>query len=228
MVHAIAVPPAKKPLKPVERTARKAAPKDKDAAPRTAARRGAAAAGRLQSSHNRSKPRASVAASASPTAIKREPLRAKPRGESQEAAPSTSRRSTKGLESRGASAAAQLVAIAIARAALDKKATGVEIIDVYGRVDYADFIVLMTGRGDRHVHAIAHGIEDELRRQKIRALSVDGLNASTWVLLDFGDVVVHVFTEETRRTYDIEGMWADAGHMDVTEDTVTALNLPGQ
>jgi len=106
--------------------------------------------------------------------------------------------------------AAREVALALASAGLEKKALGIEIIDVTGRVDYADFLVLMTGRSDRHVHAIATGIEDELRKKKLRPLSVEGLTAANWVILDYGDAVVHVFQEEARELYDIEGLWSDA------------------
>jgi ribosome-associated protein len=114
-----------------------------------------------------------------------------------------------------ASSAARETALQLAAAALDKKAVGVEILDVTGKIDYADFLVVMTGRSDRHVQAIAQGIEDAMRRNKISPLSTEGLGAATWVLMDFGDVVVHVFQEESRRLYDIEGLWIDASRVPV-------------
>lgn len=111
---------------------------------------------------------------------------------------------------------ARELALALAGAGLDKKAIGIEILDVTGRVDYADYLVIMTGRSDRHVHAIATGLEEALRTKKKTApLSMEGLTAATWVLIDFGDVVVHVFQEEARRLYDIEGLWIDAGRVPV-------------
>jgi ribosome-associated protein len=113
------------------------------------------------------------------------------------------------------SAATRELALALAAAGLEKKAIGIEILDVSGKVDYADFLVIMTGRSDRHVHAIATGIEEALRSKKVRPLSMEGLQAATWVLIDFSDVVVHVFQEDTRRLYDIEGLWIDAGRVDV-------------
>lgn len=113
------------------------------------------------------------------------------------------------------SAAAQELALAIAAAGLDKKAVGVEVIDVSGRVDYADYLVIMTGTSDRHVHAIAMGIEEGLKRKKTVPLSVEGLGTATWVLMDFSDVVVHVFQEDSRRIYDIEGLWMDASRLSV-------------
>lgn len=114
-----------------------------------------------------------------------------------------------------ASEASRELATAIAMAALDKKAVGLELLDVAGRVDYADFLVLMTGRSDRHVAALAQGIEESLRKASRRPLSVEGLPAANWVLMDFGDVVVHVFQDEARGLYDIEGLWMDARRLPV-------------
>jgi ribosome-associated protein len=109
-----------------------------------------------------------------------------------------------------ASESARETARAIAVAALDKKAVGLEILDVAGRVDYADFLVIMTGRSDRHAHALAQGIEETLKKQGLRPLAVEGLPHGSWVLMDFGDVVVHVFQDESRQLYDLEGLWLDA------------------
>jgi ribosome-associated protein len=107
------------------------------------------------------------------------------------------------------------LAIAIAVAALEKKAVGLEILDVAGKVDYADFLVLMTGRSDRQVLALAQGIEEALRKKGKRPLSVEGLPHGRWVLMDFGDVVVHVFQDDARSLYDIEGLWMDARRIPV-------------
>jgi ribosome-associated protein len=120
-----------------------------------------------------------------------------------------------------ASEAARLTATAVAVAALDKKAMGVEILDVAGKVDYADFLVVMTGRSDRHAQAIAQGIEEELKKKGVRATSVEGLPHGTWVLMDFGDVVVHVFQHDTRQLYDIEGLWLDAARLPVPAELAT-------
>ncbi len=113
-------------------------------------------------------------------------------------------------QSSQASDAAREVAVAIAVAALDKKAHALEILDVAGKVDYADFLVLMSGKSDRQVAALAQGIEEALRRLGKRALSVEGLPHAIWVLMDFGDVVVHVFQEDSRQLYDLDGLWMDA------------------
>lgn len=114
-----------------------------------------------------------------------------------------------------ASDEAREVAILIAVAAIEKKASGLEVIDVAGRVDYADFLVLMSGRSDRHVTALSAAIEEALRKKNKRALAVEGLPHANWVLMDFGDVVVHVFQDDARAAYDIDGLWMDARRVPV-------------
>jgi ribosome-associated protein len=116
------------------------------------------------------------------------------------------------------SSAAREIAVALAAAGLEMKAIGIEILDVTGKVDYADFLVVMTGRSDRHVYAIAMGLEEGVKKFNLAPLSVEGLTASTWVLIDFGDVVVHVFQEEARSLYDIEGLWISAGRVPVPNE----------
>ena len=102
------------------------------------------------------------------------------------------------------------MALLAAQAALDKKASEIEIIDVTGKVDYADFLILMTGQSDRHVGAIADAVESTLEKEGFRAISVEGMPRGQWVLIDFVDVVVHVFQSETRALYDLDGLWMDA------------------
>ncbi len=155
---------------------------------------------RIKSSHERVKavraPRRAVTSPQRAKPVKRVRVRDAPSDE-------------KGIWST-ASDSARDAATAVAVAALDKKAMGVEILDVAGKVDYADFLVVMTGRSDRHAQAIAQGIEEDLKKKGVRAASVEGLPHGTWILMDFGDVVVHVFQHDTRQLYDIEGLWLDA------------------
>ena len=102
------------------------------------------------------------------------------------------------------------IALLAAQAGLEKKATAVEIIDVIGKVDYADFLVLMTGASDRNVAAIAQEVDATLAKAGIHSLSIEGLPAANWVLIDFVDVVVHVFQRDVRSLYDLDGLWMDA------------------
>ena len=98
----------------------------------------------------------------------------------------------------------------VAMAGLDKKAERIEIIDVCDKADYTDFLVLMSGRSDRQVQAIAQGIEGAVEERGERAQHVEGLRQGQWVIVDFGDVLVHVFLEEERRHRDLESLWMDA------------------
>ena len=107
------------------------------------------------------------------------------------------------------------MALKAAEGGMDKKAIGIEIIDVVGKVDYADFLVLMTGTSDRHCAAIAKGVEESLLQAGHKALSVEGLTKGEWVLIDFFDVVVHVFSDDARGLYDLSGLWMDAGRVPV-------------
>lgn len=109
----------------------------------------------------------------------------------------------------------QRIALCAAEAGLDKKAGAVEIIDVVGKVDYADYLVLMTGQSDRHVAAIAEAVDAALSKRGFDAISVEGLPTGNWVLIDFVDVVVHVFQESTRSLYDLDGLWMDARRVPV-------------
>ena len=112
------------------------------------------------------------------------------------------------------------LALGIAEAGLEKKALHAEVIDLQGKVDYADFVVVMSGRSTRQVAAIAKGIEADLK-QKFgrRCLGVEGLPQGSWVLMDFSDVIVHIFHEDTRGYYDLESLWIDAARVDIEDVT---------
>lgn len=84
------------------------------------------------------------------------------------------------------------------------------LLDLKGVTSYCDGFVICTGTNRRHVRAIAEGIMEDLRAAGQRPLGVEGLDASRWVLIDLGDVLVHVFDEPMRGFYDLDGLWADA------------------
>jgi ribosome-associated protein len=111
----------------------------------------------------------------------------------------------------------QRLALLAAQAGLEKKASDVEIVDVSGKVDYADYLVLMTGQSDRHVAAIAGSVDELLAKHGSPAISIEGLPTAHWVLIDLVDVVVHVFLENTRALYDLDGLWMDAGRLPVPQ-----------
>jgi len=114
-------------------------------------------------------------------------------------------------------AASKKLALELVGAALEKKAERSEIIDVSERVDYADYVVLLSGRSDVQLGAIAQAVEDAVKKHN-RHPSRDGRRGDAWIVLDCGDVWVHVFLEEARKYYDIEGFWSDAPRVDVPKD----------
>ncbi len=109
------------------------------------------------------------------------------------------------------------LALAIARIALDKQARGIEIIDVSDKVDYADYVMVCSGRSERQARAIAEAIEVDLKKRGLAPLGVEGAQQGRWILLDYGAVVVHVLQEDARDYYDIEGLWLDAERLPVQQ-----------
>ncbi len=108
------------------------------------------------------------------------------------------------------------LALTCARIAQSAKADNVVVLDVRGLASFTDFFVVMSGTSTRHVQALAERIENELRSKRIKTSQAEGLQEGTWVLLDFGDVIVHVFYHEQRTFYDLEGLWHDAPRLDVS------------
>ena len=106
---------------------------------------------------------------------------------------------------------AKKMAMEAMEAALDKKALEPVLLDVQGHSSYTDYILLLSGRSDRHVQAVADAVLEALKRSRnARPLGVEGKRDGQWTLIDFGDVVVHVFYHPVREFYDLEGLWVDA------------------
>lgn len=97
------------------------------------------------------------------------------------------------------------------QAALDKKAFDLEVLDLKGRTTIADFFVICSAGNERQTQAISDEIRERVRAETgAKPLIVEGENPGRWVLIDYGDFVVHVFTEDTRRFYGLERLWGDA------------------
>ncbi len=96
------------------------------------------------------------------------------------------------------------------KSALGKKARNPMLLDVRHLTTLADAFLICHGNSNRQVTAIAEHIQRDLKRQGIKALSVDGLKEGHWVLMDYGSVVIHVFFESIRSFYNLEGLWSDA------------------
>jgi ribosome-associated protein len=104
------------------------------------------------------------------------------------------------------------------RAALDKKAQDVVVLDLRHTPAFTDFFVLCTGLNVRQVKAIADAIEETLRAAKVRPSHVEGYERAEWVLMDYFTFVVHVFTPPTRAFYALDRLWGDAERIEVSNE----------
>lgn len=101
-------------------------------------------------------------------------------------------------------------ALLCVRYALDKKAYDLLLMDVSQHTSLADFFLICTGRSDTQVQAISQSIEEHLGALGRKPRTVEGMRTGHWVLMDYGDVVVHIFLESVRAFYDLERLWARA------------------
>ena len=99
----------------------------------------------------------------------------------------------------------------------DSKAENVTPINITGKSALGDYMVVVSGRSNRHVTAIAEHLIDDLKAEAIGSIRVEGLETGDWILIDAGDVIVHIFRPEIREFYNIEKMWAAP---DVEEETL--------
>lgn len=110
------------------------------------------------------------------------------------------------------------LALIAAEAASDKKAEDIMVIDVANLLVVTDYFVIATGQNDRQVRSIADEIEDQLREKTgIKPIGREGTEESKWVLLDFADIVVHVFQPEERDFYRLERLWGEAPRVELPE-----------
>lgn len=108
-----------------------------------------------------------------------------------------------------------------ANLALDKKAFNVRILDVRKISSLTDFLVLASGSSDRQVKAAAESIHLGLKKDNATMpIGIEGLNEGRWVLIDYGDVMVHVFHEPVRLFYDLDGLWCDAEEVQIQEEVM--------
>ncbi|MDG4476625.1 ribosome silencing factor [Thiovibrio frasassiensis] len=105
-----------------------------------------------------------------------------------------------------------------ALAALDKKAEDLVVLDVRGLSSFTDFFVIMSGRSTRHVQGLSQAVDEALRHKNVKDGNTEGFSEGHWVLLDYNDVIVHIFYSEDRNFYDIEGLWHDAPRVEIAPD----------
>jgi len=110
-------------------------------------------------------------------------------------------------------------AILCAAFALEKKAYNVRLLEVKGLSTLTDYLLIASGRSDRQVQAVAEGIRLGLKTDHETApLAVEGMKEGRWILLDYGDVMVHVFQEPVRDFYDLDGLWSEAAEISIPEE----------
>jgi len=113
-----------------------------------------------------------------------------------------------------------LVKIA-ANAASEKKATDLVLLDLRKIVSFTEFFLICTGASTRQVQAISNAIEETLRKGGKRPFHIEGYSSAEWILLDYGDFIVHIFSPASRRFYDLERLWRDAPRVEVAHDRRT-------
>lgn len=101
------------------------------------------------------------------------------------------------------------------KAVMGMKALNVVVLDIHGLASFADTFIVCSGRSHRQVSAIAESVQKDLKAKGITPLGIEGLREGHWVLMDYGDVLIHVFYEPVRIFYDLEGLWSDAKRVDI-------------
>ena len=109
------------------------------------------------------------------------------------------------------------IALLAAKTLSDKKAADVIVIDIMEKAPFADYMVIATGGSDRQVEALVDYVEDALAKENVLVKHIEG-KASGWILMDFGDIIVNVFTQEQREKYNIEKIWGDCTFLDLEEE----------
>ena len=108
-------------------------------------------------------------------------------------------------------------AMKCAALALDKKALDVKVLEIGGLSSIADFLVLASGRSDKQTQAIADSIRQGLKKFG-KALDIEGVKEGSWIVIDYGDVIVHIFQEEVRRYYNLDELWSAAPGVPVPDE----------
>ncbi|MBA4421511.1 MAG: ribosome silencing factor [Syntrophus sp. (in: bacteria)] len=110
-------------------------------------------------------------------------------------------------------------------ASLEKKAKDLVILNVKEISAFADYFIICSGTSDRQVRAIADAIQEKLKPAEILPLGVEGATAGQWVLMDYDDVIIHIFLETIRSFYDLERLWSEAPRMLVPNETISLKAL---
>ena len=107
------------------------------------------------------------------------------------------------------------------KAAIEKKAIEPILLKMKEITSFTDYFLICSGKSDRQVQAIAQGIEEDLKKKGIRPLGQEGVQEGKWILMDYEDLVVHIFLETIRKFYDLEGLWIDAPRIELQKGVST-------
>ena len=99
----------------------------------------------------------------------------------------------------------------------NKKAIDIVVIDIAEKSSFADYMVIASGGSERQVQALVDDVEDAFAKEGLLVKSIEGRQNSGWVLMDFGDVIINIFTRDTREKYNIEKVWGDCSFLDLEE-----------
>jgi ribosome-associated protein len=113
---------------------------------------------------------------------------------------------------------AQEKALLLARIALQKKPKDPVLLDVSKSCSFADFFLILSGTSTRQTQALSGHLEEILRKKGIRLRGIEGVDTGQWILMDYDEVIVHIFFESVRGFYDLEGLWIESPHLPISLD----------
>jgi ribosome-associated protein len=116
---------------------------------------------------------------------------------------------------------AKMKSLLCVKAAVEKKAIDPVLLEMKELTSIADYFLICSGKSDRQVQAIAQAVEKDLKKKGVQPLGQEGSLEGKWILMDYEDVVIHIFLEPIRAFYDLEGLWMDAPRIDFQKDLTT-------
>ncbi len=108
-------------------------------------------------------------------------------------------------------------AILAAKTLADKKGQDIVVIDIQGKAAFADYFVICSGTSERQINSLTDDIENAFAKEGLLVKSIEGKQNSGWILMDFGDIIINLFTKEMREKYSIEKVWGDCDFIEVEE-----------
>ena len=108
-------------------------------------------------------------------------------------------------------------AILAAKTLADKKGQDIVVIDIQGKAAFADYFVICSGTSERQINSLTDDVENAFAKEGLLVKSIEGKQNSGWILMDFGDIIINLFTKEMREKYSIEKVWGDCDFIEVED-----------